>query len=239
MNWFTLESTLQSIKKKTETAEIYTYICIRLSFQIWVSRPRVDVYCSKLKNYFKNVGFNFLSNTKFLSALCVEASIMRTKVSQFSTTHQHLFIRLNTFLFLNPALVGLFWFTIGGGGGWVTPPSPWYLRRLGIYKVVFHKFIDQLFEPDPMKKELSPFYKDVKKDSMIHVFELVLITYFQAKSKAQSKSKGQEEEFSQGKNFKFQKIKFTILLPTNLYCTVRFFIWLRWQIVRKINIESH
>jgi hypothetical protein len=37
-------------------------------------------------------------------------------------------------------------------------------------------FSNQLFEPDPMEKELSPWdiYKDVNKDSKIHDFELVV-----------------------------------------------------------------
>ena len=37
-------------------------------------------------------------------------------------------------------------------------------------------FIGQLFEPDPMEKDLSPWdlYKGVTEDSMIHVFELVM-----------------------------------------------------------------
>ena len=40
---------------------------------------------------------------------------------------------------------------------------------------MFHIFLDQLFEPDPMEYDLNPWdlYKGAKEDYMIHVFELV------------------------------------------------------------------
>ena len=40
-------------------------------------------------------------------------------------------------------------------------------------------FLNQLFEPNPMEKELSPWdpYKGVTEDSMIHVFEVVMPYY--------------------------------------------------------------
>ena len=38
-------------------------------------------------------------------------------------------------------------------------------------------FIGQLFEPDPIEKDLSPYhlYKGVTEDSMFHVIELVMM----------------------------------------------------------------
>ena len=48
-------------------------------------------------------------------------------------------------------------------------------------KVVMHNahVYSQLFEPNPMEKDLSPqdLYKGVKDDSMFHVFELDMENY--------------------------------------------------------------
>ena len=48
---------------------------------------------------------------------------------------------------LNPLLVGLFLFNIGLSGGFEAPP-PSGISGDNMHKVVFHMFIDQLFEPD-------------------------------------------------------------------------------------------
>ena len=44
---------------------------------------------------------------------------------------------------------------------------------------MFHMLIGQLFEPDQMEKDLSPWdlyiYKVVSENSMIHIFGLVMI----------------------------------------------------------------
>ena len=45
---------------------------------------------------------------------------------------------------------------------------------------MFHMFFGQLFEPDPMEKDLSSWdlYKGVTEDSMIHIF-VVVMRYYQ------------------------------------------------------------
>ena len=46
-----------------------------------------------------------------------------------------------------------------------------------MYKVVLHMFLDQLFVPDPMEKDSSPWdlHKGPTENYMIHFFELVVL----------------------------------------------------------------